>query len=196
MLKIHTLPLGDYQTNTYILLEEGGTDCVIVDAGYSPRTILEMLDHLGLTARAILLTHGHFDHVGAVRSLAAELECPVYIHEAELALPPMITAGPLYYTHTYGEGDKLNLAGLELTVLHTPGHTPGSVCLLCEDTMFSGDTLFMDSCGRTDFPGGDDVLMYKSLKRLAELPGDYKVLPGHGPATKLAEERKYNPYLR
>ena len=196
MLKIHTLPLGDYQTNTYILLEEGASDCVIVDAGYNPRTILEVLEKLGLTARAILLTHGHFDHVGAVRTLAAELECPVYIHEAELALPPMITAGPLYYTHTYGEGDKLNLAGLELTVLHTPGHTPGSVCLLCQDHMFSGDTLFQGSCGRTDLPGGDWETIQTSLRRLAKLEGEYAVHPGHGGNTALSVEKWYNPYMR
>ena len=196
MLKIHTLPLGDYQTNTYILLEEGGSDCVIVDAGYNPRTILEVLEKLGLTARAILLTHGHFDHVGAVRTLAAELECPVYIHEAELALPPMITAGPLYYTHNYGEGDKLNLAGLELTVLHTPGHTPGSVCLLCQDHMFSGDTLFQGSCGRTDLPGGDWETIQTSLRRLAKLEGEYAVHPGHGGNTALSVEKWYNPYMR
>ena len=196
MLKIHTLPLGDYQTNTYILLEEGGSDCVIVDAGYNPRTILEVLEKLGLTARAILLTHGHFDHVGAVRTLAAELECPVYIHEAELALPPMITAGPLYHTHTYGEGDKLNLAGLELTVLHTPGHTPGSVCLLCQDHMFSGDTLFQGSCGRTDLPGGDWETIQTSLRRLAKLEGEHAVHPGHGGNTALSVEKWYNPYMR
>ena len=196
MLKIHTLPLGDYQTNTYILHEEGASDCVIVDAGYEAKTILEVLEHLGLTARAILLTHGHFDHVGAVRSLAAELECPVYIHEAELALPPMITAGPLYHTHTYGEGDCLNLAGLELTVLHTPGHTPGSVCLLCQDHMFSGDTLFQGSCGRTDLPGGNWETIQTSLRRLAKLDGEYAVHPGHGGNTVLSVEKWYNPYMR
>ena len=90
----------------------------------------------------------------------------------------------------------LELAGLSIRVLHTPGHTPGSVCLLAEDTMFSGDTLFMDSCGRTDFPGGSGTQIRKSLLRLAALEKDYRVFPGHGPATTLAEERKYNPYLR
>ena len=149
----------------------------------------------GLTLEAILLTHGHFDHVGGVKFLAQRADCPVYIHKEELTLPESFTDGPLYYTHHYAEGDALTLAGLELHILHTPGHTPGSVCIACEDTLFSGDTLFMDSCGRTDFPGGDGGQMMRSLKRLADLQGDFQILPGHGPATRLSEERKYNPYL-
>ena len=196
MLNVLTLPLGSYQTNCYIAWGEGTDSCIVIDPGYEPETVLAELCQRGLSPVAILLTHGHFDHVGGVRFLAERADCPVYIHANELSLPESFTDGPLMYTHNYAEGDVLELAGLSLQVLHTPGHTPGSVCLQCEDTIFSGDTLFMDSCGRTDFPGGDDGLMHKSLKRLAELAGDFKVLPGHGPATKLAEERKYNPYLR
>ena len=194
MLKIHTLPLGDYQTNTYIV--ENGGHCVIIDAGYHPETILRFLNDHDLTADAILLTHGHFDHVGAVRDLAAELGCPVYLHEKELSMPPMMTAGPLYYTHTYGEGDHLTFAGIRFRVLHTPGHTPGSVCLMAEDHLFSGDTLFAGSCGRTDFPGGDWATIRKSLTRLAGMENDYLVHPGHGESTTLAREKQYNPYMQ
>ena len=196
MLKIHTLPLGSYQTNTYIVHNEGSDQCVIIDAGYEARTILDELDHLGLNADAILLTHGHFDHVGAVRTLAAELECPVYICAEDLSMPPMMTAGPLYYTDTYTEGTKLNLAGLDITVLHTPGHTPGSVCLLIENAMFSGDTLFEGSCGRTDLPGGSWSTIQKSLHRLSQIEADYGVYPGHGGSSTLADEKRYNPYLK
>ena len=111
-------------------------------------------------------------------------------------MPPQMTAGPLYYTQTYGEGDLLHIVGLYFRVLHTPGHTPGSVCLLCEESIFSGDTLFWGSCGRTDLPGGDWAAIQKSLKRLADLPGDYDVYPGHGDKTTLAFERMYNPYMK
>ena len=193
-MQIHTLPLGDYQTNTYIVAK--GDRCVIIDAGYEPEMIQRFLQQNGLAAEAIFLTHGHFDHVGAVRALVSELDCPVYLHEKELSLPPMMTAGPLYYTHTYGEGDRLTLAGLSFRVLHTPGHTPGSVCLIAENHLFSGDTLFAGSCGRTDFPGGDWATIRKSLLRLAQLPEDYAVHPGHGESTTLAAEKRYNPYMQ
>ena len=193
-MNIHTLPLGAYQTNTYIV--ENGGHCVIIDAGYAPEVILRFLRDHNLMADAILLTHGHFDHVGAVRELAVELECPVYLHEKELSMPPMMTAGPLYYTHTYGEGDRLQLAGIAFRVLHTPGHTPGSVCLIAENHLFSGDTLFAGSCGRTDFPGGDWATIRKSLTRLAGMENDYLVHPGHGESTTLAREKQYNPYMQ
>ena len=193
-MNIHTLPLGAYQTNTYIV--ENGGHCVIIDAGYAPEVILRFLRDHNLMADAILLTHGHFDHVGAVRELAVELECPVYLHEKELSMPPMMTAGPLYYTHTYGEGDRLRLAGIAFRVLHTPGHTPGSVCLMAEDHLFSGDTLFAGSCGRTDFPGGDWATIRKSLDRLSGMTEDLLVHPGHGESTTLAREKQYNPYMQ
>ena len=195
-MNILTLPLGSYQTNCYIVWADDADACIVIDPGYEPETVLAEVVRLGKSIVAILLTHGHFDHVGGVRFLAQRTDCPIYIHENELSLPESFTDGPLMYTQNYAEGDVLELAGLSLKVLHTPGHTPGSVCLLGEDTIFSGDTLFMDSCGRTDFPGGDGALMHKSLRRLAELPGDYQVLPGHGPATALSEERKYTPYWR
>ena len=145
---------------------------------------------------AILLTHGHFDHVGAVKELAAETQCQVYICTEELSMPPMLTAGQLYYTNTYTEGSRITLAGLDITVLHTPGHTPGSVCLLTGNTLFSGDTLFAGSCGRTDLPGGSWSDILKSLRRLAALEGNYWVYPGHAESTTLAQEKRYNPYLR
>ena len=195
MLQIHTLPLGDYQTNCYILHQEGNRDCVVIDPGYEPEIILSYLSEKGLTLQAILLTHGHFDHVGAVRELAAQTDCQVYLNPKELAMPPMLTAGPLYYTNTYGEGDRLDIAGISFRVLETPGHTPGSVCLVAENNLFSGDTLFRGSCGRTDLPCGDHRAMTESLKRLAALREDYNVYPGHGSNTTLAREQKTNPYL-
>ena len=195
MLKIHTLTLGLYQTNTYIAHDSNAQKCVIIDPGYEAHTILDKLEELELEPEAILLTHGHFDHVGAVKDIAAETGCRVYIHPDDLTLPPMMTAGKLYYTDTYTEGTQLHLAGLDISVLDTPGHTPGSVCLICEKVMFSGDTLFAGSCGRTDL-GGSWPQIQNSLHRLSSIEADFVVFPGHGESTTLADEKRYNPYMR
>ena len=195
MLTLHTLPLGAYQTNCYILHQEASSSCVVIDPGYTPGVILDFLSGKGLTLEAILLTHGHFDHVGAVRDLAAETGCRVWLNPDDLSMPPQLTAGPLYYTDTYSEGDTISPAGIPFRVLSTPGHTPGSVCLIAEDFLFSGDTLFAGSCGRTDLPGGSTRAIRESLRRLAALPQDYSVHPGHGESTTLAWEKQYNPYM-
>ena len=195
MLTIHTLTLGMYQTNTYIIHDENSKSCCVIDPGYQAGIILEQLEQLGLQLDAILLTHGHFDHVGAVKDLVAETDCRVFLCAEDTNLPPMFTAGPLYYTDSYGEGSILNIAGLYIHVLHTPGHTPGSVCLLVSDVLFSGDTLFAGSCGRTDI-GGDWPTIQNSLKRLSALEADFTVFPGHGESTTLAAEKRYNPYMR
>ena len=191
-MNIRKLTLGLYQTNTYLLAND--TEAVVIDPGYEADTILDAL--AGRSLKAILLTHGHFDHVGAVKELVAETGCDVYIHAAEATMPPMVTAGPLYFTNTYDEGDTVSpIEGLELTVLHTPGHTPGSVCLLMGREMFSGDTLFACSFGRTDLPGGDPRKMMESLRRLASLQGNFFIHPGHGGSTTLDAEKRFNPYM-
>lgn len=195
MLQIHVLPLGDYQTNCYILHNDDSSDCVVLDPGYEPEIILSFLSEKKLNLTAIALTHCHFDHVGAVKELAAQTDCRVYLNEKDLALPPMLTNGPLYYTDTYKDGDTVTLAGIPFRVLETPGHTPGSVCLMTGAHLFSGDTLFAGSCGRTDLPGGDSRAMRDSLRKLAALEGNYNVYPGHGSATTLAREKQTNPYL-
>ena len=195
-MHIHTLPLGDYQTNCYFLWEDGSSTCAVIDPGYEPQKVLAAAENFGKTIEAVLLTHGHFDHVGAVRDVVAATDCRVYLCPKELSLPPQITAGPLYYTDTYEDGDFISVAGLQLQVLCTPGHTPGSVCLMCEDILISGDTLFAGSCGRTDFPGGSTETILRSLQRLAGLPGDFRVFPGHGEDTSLSRERQYNPFMR
>lgn len=195
-MKQVTMALGAYQTNCYMIWAEESDKCVVIDPGYDADTVLDQAKKQGKTIEAILLTHGHFDHVGAVRDIASETDCAVYICPDDLSMPPQLTAGPLYYTHTYGEGDVLQLAGLSIRVIQTPGHTRGSVCLITGDAMFSGDTLFEGSCGRTDLPGGDWAVILQSLKRLKEMTKDYKVYPGHGCATTLADEQKYNPYMR
>lgn len=192
-MKITTLPLGMLQTNCYIV--ENGDRCLVIDPGDEAQKVLTFLEDRSLTLEAILLTHGHFDHVGAVKALAADTDCRVFLCDRDLALPGAMTAGPLYYTDSYGEGDELTLAGMTFRVLHTPGHTPGSVCLLFGDTLFSGDTLFAGSCGRTDFPGSSPADMIRSLTRLAGLEDHINLFPGHGESSAIGREKRYNPYL-
>ena len=194
-MKLVCLPLGDYQTNTYIVYNEGAEKCLIVDPGYEPHQIIRYLDQLKLEPEAILLTHGHFDHVGAVRALVADYDCDVYLNDRETAMPAMMTGGKLYYTHSYDEGDEFTLAGLTFRVLATPGHTPGSVCLDFDRHLFTGDTLFAGSCGRTDLPGGDVKQMRTSLARLAALEKHCWIHAGHGPGSHLGKEKESNPYL-
>jgi glyoxylase-like metal-dependent hydrolase (beta-lactamase superfamily II) len=195
-MEVRTFPVGSYQTNCYLAWGADSDTCILIDPGYEPEYLLEQVRLSRKTLEAILLTHGHFDHVGGVKQIAEETGCKVYICPEELLMPQRFTAGPIYHTDTYGEGDVLSLAGLQLQVIKTPGHTQGSVCLLCEDTLFSGDTLFAGTCGRTDLPGGDYQTILSSLRRLSNLEGDYKVLPGHGRSSTLAQERIENPYLQ
>lgn len=196
MINIHTLTLGLYQTNCYIVNKDGSDKCIVIDPGYEAHRISDQLEDLGLEPEAILLTHGHFDHVGAVRDLAATYGCRVYLRPEETAMPPQLTAGPLYYTDEYPAQGQLQVAGMDILVMHTPGHTAGSVCLLVEDNLFSGDTLFAGSMGRCDFPGSSIFEMRKSLRRLCALERDYRVFPGHGEVSTLNYEKKTNPYLR
>ena len=200
-MKIHTLPLGAYQTNCYII--QNGENCAIIDPGYEPDTILGFLAKHGLTADAILLTHGHFDHVGAVEKIVEKTGCALWMCEGDWSqrISPLtsyfypIANCDFTEVQFCEEGQEISAAGLSFRVLETPGHTHGSVCYLCGNAMFSGDTLFAGSCGRTDLPGGDWNTIQESLQRLAALKGSYTVYPGHGDSTTLAAERQYNPYM-
>ncbi|MBO2526778.1 MAG: hypothetical protein CW335_01150 [Clostridiales bacterium] len=187
-MKIRTLTVGMLQTNCYLVSDEDGVTAVI-DPGAAPERILAFAEQERLQIAAILLTHGHFDHVGGVRAIMDAAHCPVWIHGNERTLPPKITNGTLCYTDLYNENAAVQVGKLTFTVLETPGHTPGSVCLRCENTLFSGDTLFAGGCGRTDFPGGSTEKMRESLTKLADCPENLTVLPGHGGATTLNRER-------
>ena len=204
MLKIHILTLGAYQTNTYIIHEDAATGCCIIDPGYEPERILKTASDLGLSVEAILLTHGHFDHVGAVEKIVEATGCDLFIsrHDRELPRNPIFIP---FYPLTGRAFDRITLldrdqeirvGDLNFRVIATPGHTCGSVCYLCEDALFSGDTLFAGGCGRSDLPGGDYTTICRSLARLAELDDTLRVFPGHGESTVLAREKQYNPYMR
>jgi len=195
-MHITVFQLGALGTNCYIVTDEETKSCAIVDPGASGEALINWLDGDGLWPQYVLLTHGHYDHVGGVAALRDRYEgIPVYVHEADTHLSRELSMG-LQWTHHYKEGDVLTMDSVEFRVLHTPGHTPGSVCLLAEDVLLAGDTLFAGSCGRTDFPGGSWQQMMESLCRLAKLPETVRVLPGHGEDSTMERELKYNPYIR
>lgn len=192
-MNLHRLTVGPLQTNCYLVADESGV-CAVIDPGDEPEKILAYAREHGLRICAVLLTHGHFDHVGGVRAIAQATACPVWMHEKDLTLRTAMTVAAPYYTDFYAEGDEVAVGSLRFLVMETPGHTPGSVCLLCENTLFTGDTLFAGSCGRTDL-GGNAQDMRRSLARLTAIRENYTVCPGHGAGSTLEAERAGNPYL-
>ena len=193
-MNVQCVTVGPIGTNCYIVSLEGRNDAVIIDPGAEAENIKKALGNKN--AAAVLLTHGHFDHTGA---LAAFTDAPICIHPAdEIMLRDAAwsvgqevgdTAKRPDATDFVQEGTALHFAGLEISVMHTPGHTLGGVCYRIGDCLFSGDTLFAHGYGRTDFPGGDFAALMGSLRRLLKMPEDLKVYPGHGPATTLSRER-------
>ena len=204
MIKVHTLPLGAYQTNAYIVHDSESAACAIIDPGYEAQTILANVQALGLTVDAVLLTHGHFDHVGAVEQIITATGCKLWMSQrdwSQFPNPVNLHYYPLANcdfteVHFCEDDEIIHAGGLTFTVMETPGHTWGSVCYFCENAVFSGDTLFCRGVGRADLPGGDWDTLCGSLERLAELEGDYAVYPGHGPQTTLVAEKMFNPYMR
>ena len=193
---IQVPPIG---TNCYLLGDEARKVCAVVDPGGGAPAVLDMVKASGLELAAILLTHGHYDHTGAVADIEAACPgTPIYIHHLDAKsdrhgiFPPL----PQEELRFYGEGDEVQIGSLTVEVLHTPGHSEGSVTLRCGDALFCGDTLFAGSCGRTDFAGGSVEKMMASLRRLGQLEGDLQVLPGHMELSTLDRERRTNPYLR
>ena len=196
-MKMITLPLGALETNCYVVYDEASKACALVDPGAMPQTILDTLEKNELALQKIFLTHAHFDHTGALRALHEKFpDVPIYVNAQDTDETLNMSHGNLVYTDTFLDGDEISMPPLTFRVLATPGHTRGSSCLICGDTIFSGDTLFEGCCGRTDLPGGNTDQMMASLRRLAELPGDYHVLPGHCGDTTLERERRTNYYMR
>ena len=204
MVQVHTLILGRLQTNCYVVWAGGAASCVVVDPAAEPERILDFVHSKGLKIEAIFLTHGHFDHVGAVEALREKTGCALWMHPGDYhqrSHPTMDFLYPLHdkdlgQVHSCEDGIEITAAGLTFTVLSTPGHSLGSVCYRTEKVLLSGDTLFAGSCGRTDLPGSDSEMIFVSLADLSELEDDILVYPGHGSSTTLAREKHYNPYMR
>ena len=217
-MKIDRLILGAYQTNCYILrASEAAKDCLIIDTGLQAGELVDFLQRHKLNPVAVVLTHGHADHITGLVALRGRFpHIKVYIHklDAEMltgekdnlsAMAGVLSPGWLTpfssepADFSLEEGDAIEQANIKLDVLHTPGHTPGGICLYSKDEgiVFVGDTLFADSVGRTDMPGGSTPQLIKSIKeKLCPLPDETIVYPGHGPQTTIAQEKAHNPYLQ
>ena len=196
---IKTLPVGMIETNCYIVTDEATLECAVIDPGDESNTILDYIEDRHLKVKYIVLTHGHFDHTMAVAAVHEETGAVVCMNKKDAGA--IIENAPFKFnppadTIYYKEGDRFSVGNLTFEVLETPGHTPGGVTLKCQDALFTGDTLFCGSCGRTDLYGGDMDVLLRSLKRLADLPGNYEVYPGHMDCTTLDRERHYNYYIK
>jgi hydroxyacylglutathione hydrolase len=207
-MDVRSLTVGVAAENTWIARRDGGDRALLIDPGDEPERLQAAIDELGVTVEAILITHCHFDHVGAVAPMARATGAPVYCPKLEvpvladiMAWVPWPGIGPFESydaDETVEGGEKLELAGMEIDVLFTPGHSPGHVSysIPAEQALFSGDVLFEGSIGRTDLPGGDMRTLLRSIGELVEtLPEETRVLPGHMRAITLGAERRTNPFL-
>jgi hydroxyacylglutathione hydrolase len=207
-MDVRSLTVGIAAENTWIARRDGGDRALLIDPGDEPDRLRAAIADLGVTVEAILITHCHFDHVGAVAPMARATGAPVYCPKLEvpvladiMAWVPWPGIGPFESydaDETVEGGEQLELAGMEIDVLFTPGHSPGHVSysIPAEQALFSGDVLFQGSIGRTDLPGGDTRTLLRSIGKLVEaLPEETRVLPGHMGATTLGAERRTNPFL-
>jgi len=206
---LNTIVVTEFMTNCFILGDEQTHQAIVIDPGGEADKILRQIDSMGLTVMAIVNTHAHVDHIGAIRQIKDVTGAQIMMHEAELPLLQAASRmGRLFGIRIeqppdpdrfLSEGEVISLGdGISLSVLDTPGHSPGGISLVTSDKKlcFAGDTLFAGSIGRTDLPGGDYHTLIASIKtKLLPLGDDMKVLPGHGPATTLGAERRYNPFL-
>ncbi len=210
-MKIYHLVLGEYQTNCFcVTADDSAKDCFVVDTGLSPQPLIDHLQKSELDPVAVVYTHGHLDHTFGAKALRENWpDIKVAIHKddadmltdtdknlsAAMGTPLEFSAADIILN----DGDEVEFAGVKLKVIHTPGHTPGGICLYCknENLIFAGDTLFANSVGTTDVPGGDHDLLITSIKtKLLVLPDETKVLPGHGQATTIGQEKKFNPFIQ
>ncbi len=206
-MKIRVAPLGQLGANFYLICDEASGEAMAIDPGADAPTAIDLVKQSGCTLKYIVLTHAHADHIGALDALKTEFSVPVVIGKYEATA---LNSTNLNLCYAFGaespctsadilvsDGDKLTLGEHEVQFIHTPGHTTGGICILFEDSLISGDTLFRASIGRTDFPGGSFSELESSIKnKIYTLPLQTKIYPGHGEQTTVEYEMKYNPYVR
>ena len=206
-MKILIYPVGEMRANCYVLTSEGTNDCIVVDPGDEADKLLQKLEQRSLHVTLILLTHAHFDHMMALEELRRATGAPVAVHEADAPAMADPKKNMMWqFAHVekpcvpperlLREGDEITLGSERITVMHTPGHTMGSVCYMTPAGIITGDTLFRENIGRHDFYGGNYSDLMRSLARLRDLEGDFRIYPGHGVSSALSYEREHNIYLR
>ncbi len=204
-MKIQSVTVGEFQENTYLVIDEATGHAVVIDPGAEPDRLVEWIRDADVTLDGVWLTHAHLDHVGGVAGVTREWPVPVYMHPDDrptLERAPISAAGygvpfeaPPAPDRELADGDSLALGGLAFKVMHVPGHAPGHVVFHGNGVVLGGDLLFAGSIGRTDLPLAEPLAMEESLARICELDDELVVYPGHGPATTIGEERASNPFL-
>jgi hydroxyacylglutathione hydrolase len=199
-MQIKRIPAGVYAANCFILMNEDTKETAVIDPGGDSEDLIKAVNEMDAKVKYILLTHGHTDHTGAAVQLQEEYNVPIYISKKDYR---MMENGEYIYGDVIGkvdkflnEGDTFKIGSIEIKCIHTPGHTPGGICFMVEDVVFTGDTLFAGSIGRTDLAGGDfDAIISNIKNKLMILPDNITVLPGHGPQSSIGRERVHNPFL-
>lgn len=206
-MKYESVIVGALETNCYLVYCRETMECAVIDPGAEPEKIFRVIGHKGLKPTILINTHGHVDHVGANRDIKDKFDVPLCIHEADSPMLKSVLQTELSFflgakespppDKFLEEGEKIKIGNVSLSVYHTPGHSPGSVSLIGDGILFSGDTLFFGGVGRTDLPGGSWEALEKSIReRIFTLPDDTLVLTGHGPSTTVSQEKKFNPFIR
>lgn len=205
-MKVVPIPNGQFVQNTYLVIDETSSECAVIDPGEEPDLVLRQIARSGASPRAIWITHAHVDHVLGIPRVKRETGAPIYLHPADrelydhavhqglaFGIPAEVLPPP---DREFVAGETVQVGGASFAVRHAPGHSPGSVCLVGEGVVFTGDVLFAGSIGRTDLPGGDFETLIKSIEReLLPLPDSTIVYSGHGPETTVGRERRANPFL-
>jgi glyoxylase-like metal-dependent hydrolase (beta-lactamase superfamily II) len=206
-MKYDSVIVGALETNCYLVYCQETLECAIIDPGAEPEKIVRFIGHNCLKPTILINTHGHVDHIGANRDIKDKFDIPLYIHAADRPMLESTLQSELSFflgakespppDKFLEEGGEIKIGNVMLSVFHTPGHSPGSVCLMGDGILFSGDTLFFGGVGRTDLPGGSWEELERSIReKIFTLPVDTVVLPGHGPTTTIDQETKFNPFIR